>query len=51
MIEAQAQARGIALSFAGFAGPCLVQADRTRLKQILINLLANAIKYLSLLHI
>ena len=45
MIEPQAQARGVAVSFVGFAGPCLVHADRTRLKQILINLLANAIKY------
>jgi len=45
MIEPQAQARGITMTFPQFAVPCFVEADRTRLKQVLINLLSNAIKY------
>ncbi|HET6718795.1 MAG TPA: ATP-binding protein, partial [Rhodocyclaceae bacterium] len=45
MIEPQAQKRGIAMSFPHFAAPCLLSADRTRVKQVLINLLFNAIKY------
>jgi PAS domain S-box-containing protein len=45
MIQPQAEARGIRMTFPAFAAPCFVAADRTRLKQVLINLLSNAIKY------
>ena len=45
MIEPQAKKRGIRLSFPRFDEPCFVLADRTRVKQILINILSNSIKY------
>ncbi len=45
MIEAQAQKRGISVTFANLDADCFVIADRTRVKQILINLLSNAVKY------
>src|ERR1041385_2667587 len=45
MIEPQAQKRGIRMSFPRFDNPCFVNADPTRVKQILINLFSNAIKY------
>jgi PAS domain S-box-containing protein len=45
MMEAQAQQRGIFMSFPQFEQPRFVWADQTRLKQIVINLLSNAIKY------
>ena len=39
MMEPQAQQRGISMTFPRFDHPSFVQADRTRLKQIIINLL------------
>jgi signal transduction histidine kinase len=45
MIEAQAQKRGISMTFPIFDIPYFVHADRTRVKQVLMNLLSNAIKY------
>ncbi len=45
MIEPQADQRGISLTFTGFETPYFVEADHTRVKQVLINLLVNAIKY------
>jgi len=45
MVEPQAQARGIHLSFPRFDAPCRASADRNRVKQVMINLLSNAIKY------
>ena len=45
MMEAQAQQRGILMTFPKFDESSFVWADQTRLKQIVINLLSNAIKY------
>jgi CheY-like chemotaxis protein len=47
MMEPQAQQRGISMTFPRFddKAPFFVKADRIRLKQIIINLLSNGIKY------
>jgi PAS domain S-box-containing protein len=45
MIEPQATKRGIRMTFPEFHDPYFIDADRTRVKQILINLFSNAIKY------
>jgi PAS domain S-box-containing protein len=45
MIEPQAQKSGIRMRFPTNGTPCYIKADRTRVKQVLINLLTNAIKY------
>jgi len=45
LVESQAQKRGIGMTFPRFEKPYFVKADRTRLKQVLINLLFNAVKY------
>ncbi len=45
MVEPQARDRGIAVEFSHIASSIFVKADRTRVKQILVNLLFNAIKY------
>jgi PAS domain S-box-containing protein len=45
MMGPQAEGRGISMTFPKFEGPVYVRADMTRLKQIVINLLSNSIKY------
>jgi signal transduction histidine kinase/CheY-like chemotaxis protein len=45
MIEPQARTRGLGMKFPQFEIPRFITADRTRVKQVLINLLFNAIKY------
>ena len=45
MIEPQARKHGIEVNFTDIDQPYTVHADRTRLKQVLINLMSNAIKY------
>lgn len=45
MIETQAEKHNVHVSFTDIKVPFVVNADRTRLKQVLINLMSNAIKY------
>jgi PAS domain S-box-containing protein len=45
MMEHEAKGRGISMTFPKFDSPMYVRADMTRLKQIVINLLSNSIKY------
>ena len=45
LIEPQAARSDVRVSFHPLDGPGLIVADRTRTKQVLINLLTNAIKY------
>ena len=45
MMEPRAQQCGVSMTFPQFEKPVYVCADPTHLKQIVINLLANAIKY------
>jgi signal transduction histidine kinase/CheY-like chemotaxis protein len=45
MIEPMALEQDIQVSFPEFSTPCYIRADRIRMKQILINLLSNALKY------
>jgi PAS domain S-box-containing protein len=45
MMAPQAEQRGIALNFPSFEQLFFVHADRTRVKQVIVNLVSNAIKY------
>ena len=45
MVAPQATARRVHMTFPQFDTPCFVCADRTRLKQVLDNLLLNAIRH------
>ena len=45
MSQTLAEHSGVQVSIAPFDAPCFVNADRTRLTQLIINLLSNAIKY------
>jgi PAS domain S-box-containing protein len=45
MIDPQARKRGITVAYPQFDLPAFVLGDHTRVKQVLINLLSNSIKY------
>jgi len=45
MIEPLARKHGISVTFNAFETASYIEADRTRVKQVLINLLSNGIKY------
>jgi len=45
MIEPEAQKRGIRMSFPDIDNKFYIDADRTRIKQVIINLMTNALKY------
>ena len=45
MMEPQARKRSVRIAFPQLAIPYHIMADRTRLKQVLINLIFNAVKY------
>ena len=45
MTEPQARQRGTNIDIPDFANPCYVEADHIRIKQVIINLFTNAIKY------
>lgn len=45
LLAPQAQAKGIALSFAGCAPTVIAAADREKVSQIVLNLLSNAVKF------
>ena len=45
LIEPQAKKRRIAITFPSLETPVFVKADETRLKQVLMNLLVNAVSY------
>jgi signal transduction histidine kinase len=45
MMKPQAQKKSIHLNFSSNENPLSVYADRTKLRQVLINLISNAIKY------
>jgi CheY-like chemotaxis protein len=45
MMEPEAEQRSIRMTFPQLDNPTFVSADRTRLKQVIINLISNAIKY------
>jgi protein-histidine pros-kinase len=44
-LQAQARSKGLDLSLELPAGPCEIQTDRRALRQILLNLVSNAVKY------